>query len=177
MSCLCPPSPAQAAGLQPPARCFAPSAGPAPALSLCPPLAPHLALRAFGLGEPLCVDYCPPDATLPLLRAWLCSGGDRDHPRRPVTHRVHAGDPHSPAIVHFRGTRLPRSAGPLREGHPEPAAASLPAALRECVRLLLDFPPLRWYLVFVLCLLRGLLISSSSSSVESSVSAPVFSHI
>ena len=50
-----PLSPTQAAGLQPPARCFEPSARPAPALSLCPPLAPHLALHAFGLGEtPLC---------------------------------------------------------------------------------------------------------------------------
>ena len=46
------PAPAQAAGLHPPACCFAPSAGPAPALSLCPPRAPRRALHAFGLGKP-----------------------------------------------------------------------------------------------------------------------------
>ena len=110
-----------------------------------------------ALGRPLCVDSFSTDATLPLLRAWLCSGGDTDCPQQPVTHGVHAGDPRPPAMVRFRGTCLPRGAGPLWAGHPEPAATSPPAPLRERVRLLLlNFLRCAGSSVFVLCLLRNL---------------------
>lgn len=82
--------------------------------------------------------HFPPDMTLLLLRAWLCSGGDTDWPQRPVTRGVHAGDPHSPAMMHFRGTqcgtpvgRSPRARGSLPAGSPE----------RTCAPSL-EFPPL-----------------------------------
>ena len=52
LNALFAPAPLRLLASIPPARCFAPSAGPAPALSLCPPRAPRRALHAFGLGQP-----------------------------------------------------------------------------------------------------------------------------
>lgn len=124
-------------------------------------------------AAPFVWTHLPPDMTLLLLRVWLCRGGDTDCPQRPVTCGVHAGDPHSPVMMRFRGMqcgtpvgRSPRARGSLPTSSPEGTCAPS-----------LEFPPLHWCLCLRPLSSERPLTSSSSSSSESLVSAPVLSHI